>query len=186
MKASKNLKSVSKKKNVVWEPTQITISQKFMQVDCGRNSTSAVTYDGKAYIWGFLAAKDMQDHQFVPRRIEKLYEKDLFVGQIASGLLHTACLVDTKLSHVISELILSCNGNESMKIAHIKELLSGIDQNMVKPVQDRALQKLYEQSDLPIIEVDRYVVSFSVLKQSDSVRFLKVTNMTDRPLEVPV
>jgi alpha-tubulin suppressor-like RCC1 family protein len=63
-------------------------------VACGDSTSACALVTGEAFVFGKLAAEGLINHQYTPRRLDSLYENNLFITQVACGASHFAFLAD--------------------------------------------------------------------------------------------
>ena len=154
----------SKKRDNIFHATYVERlkNKRVVQASCGRHSSAVVSEWGNVYVWGELAGEHMAEHCHLPRRLDEIQNKALFVGQVACGISHIAFLVDSNLSNTLSVLNAVSRASQPLKVAYVKELLSTLSPTVMKNVQDRVHAWLEAQTPGHAISVDTFIINFSV------------------------
>jgi E3 ubiquitin-protein ligase HERC4 len=77
-------------------------------VACGPYSSTACSLSGDAYVWGLLSAVNFTNHQWVPRRMERLHEQFIYIARAACGTSHMVFMSDLLSTKAVKVLAGAC------------------------------------------------------------------------------
>jgi len=158
-------------------------------VSCGPYSTVACSLTGDAYVWGLLAGVNFTDHQWLPRRIERLHEQFVYVARASCGTSHMVFMSDMLTTKALRVLAGACKYEGAFNLLQVKMTILSLPDiaRQLGPIQDRVLESLHRESQnlRPYLAVDTPFLSFLFVSHRKVVtRTFTITNPTNVPVKV--
>ena len=160
-----------------------------IKIKAGPSSTMLLTKWGIVYICGLLRSKDGLQHQYQPRMHEKFYVEDKFIIDIGSGLTHDGYTYDIPYTNCLQLFYLACKYDKPFIsdpiIKEIKQLTR--PDKSLKNLQERILDKIYEESKLPYIKTNECFLIFDgEFTRTAYSNYVDITNESDESISVTV
>ena len=176
----------TKKETSYFEKVRIP-AEDIDHLSCGPHTSFAIKKNGEVFVWGFLSNVTKTDHQYIPRLMIEISNRNLFIKKVAAGANHACFLSDKKIASCFHLYLKACQISD--QLFSIRRLKGCLPHNvsLLKHLQDRVMERLkIADPQIPIITVDKAHIcyTFSSSGENKTVQYITITNTSNQDIEV--